>query len=356
MTTIWGSTLCYGAYRFSTAAFRDGPRIALLQSNIEQTHKEKPDTYALSIAQEFVRLIQIAMSRQDRPDLIVWPETAYPYGFISIDSRVDEATLKQQVQSISPKISPTDWIEKQAAIASNLHSWTDEVGVPMLVGTVIYDHRPESLERYNSCILFEPKVQTIHVYHKMLLVPFGEYVPFIESLPWLKHLTPYYDKVPSLSFGHDATTLQLGPYRLAPSICFEDTIPQVIGRFFDPSRASGQPDVLVNASNDGWFGCSSELDMHLAIGVFRAIEHRVPLVRAVNTGLSALVDGNGEIRESLAKNMSGVLTVTVPLDDRTTLYSRWGNWLGTSCLAVVIGLVPLGLFARARDRRRLEAY
>jgi apolipoprotein N-acyltransferase len=91
--------------------------------------------------------------------------------------------------------------------------------------------------------------------------------------------------------------------------------------------------------------------MHLAIGVFRAVEHRVPLVRAVNTGLSALVDGNGEILATLAKNQSTVLTVTVPLDDRTTLYSRWGDWLGLSCLAVVIGFVPLGLWTRARARR-----
>ena len=86
--------------------------------------------------------------------------------------------------------------------------------------------------------------------------------------------------------------------------------------------------MLINLSNDGWFHGSAELDMHLAIGVFRAIENRVPLARAVNTGLSALVDGNGEIRESLAKECKGVLSVTVPLDRRTSYYSQWGDWLG----------------------------
>jgi apolipoprotein N-acyltransferase len=349
MTTIWGSTLCYGVYRVTTASFHDGPKLALLQSNIEQSHKMKGDPYA--IAREIQRLLKTAMSRLDRPDLIVWPETSYPFGFISIDPRVDEATPARQVHSIAPALSTSDWTEKQKAIASNLHSWTDEVGVPMLVGSVFYDHQPAALERYNSCILFEPNVRSIHFYHKMHLVPFGEYVPFVESLPWLVALTPYRgDRVPSLSFGREASILPLGHYRLAASVCFEDTIPQVIGRFFDPGREGGQPDVLINASNDGWFHGSEELDMHLAIGVFRAVEHRVPLARAVNTGLSALVDGNGEIRDVLPKDRSGVLSATVPLDDRISLYSRSGDWLGRSCLAILIGFLPLALVKQARAR------
>jgi apolipoprotein N-acyltransferase len=88
--------------------------------------------------------------------------------------------------------------------------------------------------------------------------------------------------------------------------------------------------------------------MHLAIGVFRAVEHRVPFARAVNTGLSALVDGNGEIRATLPKSTEGVLSVTVPLDDRRSFYSRTGDWVGLSCLAVTIGLVPLGVIRKAR--------
>ncbi len=195
MTTIWGSTLCYGVYRISTAAFRNGPKLALLQSNIEQSHKMKGDPNA--IAREFQQLLATAMSRADRPELIVWPETSYPFGFISIDPGVEKATLERQVRSISPTLSSGDWIDKQQAIADNLHSWTDELGVPMLVGTLFYDHQPGALERYNSCILFEPNLRPIHFYHKMHLVPFGEYVPFVETLPWLVALTPYRgDKVP----------------------------------------------------------------------------------------------------------------------------------------------------------------
>ncbi len=165
-----------------------------------------------------------------------------------------------------------------------------------------------------------------------------------KRLPWLMKLAPYRgEKPPSLSFGKEPRLLGLGPHRLAVSICFEDTIPQVINRFFVPAGDGHQPDVLINLSNDGWFHDSSELDVHLAIAAFRAVEHRVPLARAVNTGLTALIDGNGQIRANLPKEMDDVLSVTVPLDDRTSLYSRWGDWFGLSCLAITIGLVPIGI-------------
>ncbi len=92
--------------------------------------------------------------------------------------------------------------------------------------------------------------------------------------------------------------------------------------------------------------------MHLAIAAFRAVEHRVPLARAVNTGLSALIDGNGQIRATLPKEVDDVLSVTVPLDDRTSLYSRWGDWFGLSCLAITIGFVPIGIVRKPRTLNR----
>ena len=125
-----------------------------------------------------------------------------------------------------------------------------------------------------------------------------------------------------------------------------------VGRWWEETRVGGyQPDLLINLSNDGWYPGSSELEMHLAIGVFRTIEHRVPLARAVNTGFTALIDGNGEIRARLPKNVEDQLVVQVPLDDRTTWYSRWGDWLGVSCLAVTIGWIPMGLVRPRRPAR-----
>jgi len=351
VTILLGTTLCYGVYRVSTAAFRDGPKFALLQSNIEQSHKMAGDPY--KIIAEFERLISRAESRKERPDLIIWPETAYPFGFITVNSAVDAKSLESQVRSISKKMSVSDWLDKRKDVTEHLHLWTDRINVPMLVGSVLYDHQPNTLNKYNSAILFEPSLRTLSFYHKMHLVPFGEYIPFVQTLPWLTFLTPYRgDRLPSLTFGEEPRPLVLGPYRLAVTICFEDTIPQVIGRFFNPGTDSQQPDVLINLSNDGWFHDSSELDMHLAIAVFRSVEHRVPLVRSVNTGLSAMVDGNGEIRAILPKETDDVLSVTVPLDDRTSFYSRWGDWLGLGCVAVTIGLIPIGIVRKGRPINR----
>lgn len=350
MTILLGASLCYGAIRVSTATFRDGPKLALLQSNIAQRHKQKGDPAAIKA--RLVGLVEQALVHRDRPDLIVWPETAYPYRYIVIDPAVDTETLQNQVRTISTQITPAEWQKTQRLVIEDLNDLTAKANVPMLVGSIYYHHRKPSLEKYNSALLLRPGFSGIDFYHKMHLVPFGEYVPFIGALPWLSILTPYHgQRVPNLSFGHDPRCLRLGSTVLAVTICFEDTVPQVVARFFPNDGKVGEPDVLINLSNDGWFHGSAELDMHLAIGVFRAVEHRIPLARAVNTGLTALVDSNGEIRAALAKETDGVLSITVPLDDRASTYSRLGDWLGLSCLAVTIGLVPIGIIG-ARGKLR----
>ena len=351
VTILLGTSVCYGAFRVSNATFRDGPKLALLQSNIPQKEKAKGDP--TKILTYFTGLVERAVAHRETPDLIVWPETAFPPGYIAIDSNVDHATLERQVRSLADEVTVQAWAERRNNIENQLHLWVDTIKVPMLVGTTFYDHQPGSLEKYNSAILVSPALSTIHYYHKMHLVPIGEYIPFVDRMTWLSTMIPYPGgRVPSLSFGRQPLKIPLKEYLLAVTICFEDTIPQVIARFFREGAADRQPDVLINLSNDGWFHGSAELDMHLAIGVFRAVEHRVPLARAVNTGLSALVDGNGEIRSFLPKETEGVLSVTVPLDDRRSMYSRLGDWLGLSCLAVTIGLVPIGIFRKPRGSRR----
>ena len=344
-----GGTLAYGAFRLSTSHFRDGPKLALLQSNLMQGHKFQRDR--TKVRDDFYASIERAIARDGKPDLVVWPETAYPFGFIMVDPAIKTADLEEQIHTITTALSASEWLANQSYILADLHGFTDKVGVPMLVGSAVWDHRVSGLRKYNSALLFEPSVETIRYYHKMHLVPFGEFIPLIRAIPFLALLTPYRDKIPNLDFGEDPLLLPVGPYRFAGSICFEDTIPQVINRFFQGHDQTQQPDMLINLTNDGWYANSSELDIHLAIGVFRTVEHRVPLARAVNTGLSALIDGNGKIRQVLPKNLEDVLTVTVPLDDRTTYYSQWGDWLGLSCLAVTIGFFPMGLIG---SRKRVR--
>ena len=343
VAAVLSLTLGYGAFRMATAHFRPGPRVALLQSSLIQRLKMGADPR--SIEDVYQRLVNRALNENPRPDLVVWPETSYPYfGLGTIDADVDAASLEKELKRLDLKWKPDEWREHMIMLSRHLHGWTDQAGVPMLVGSVYQVYHNAGRSKYNSAILFEPGRPEIQRYDKLHLVPFGEYVPLIDYLPWLTALTPYHGtQTPSLSFGKEPRWIELGPYRFATAICFEDTVPHVVRRFFDEAPGGRQPDAILNISNDGWFHGSSEHDMHLAVSIFRAVENRVPLARAVNTGVSALVDGNGRVLKSLPKLSEGVLSGVVPLDDRVSLYSAWGDWLGLTCLAVTIGLGPVAL-------------
>jgi apolipoprotein N-acyltransferase len=341
---LLAATVGYGAYRMSTAHFRPGPRLSLIQSNLVQRYKMKAEPGELLAI--YQRLADRAAEAAERPALIVWPETSYPYSFVAMDPALKPEDFPRIAGRLATYGTFADWRRKMEIIGQHLHEWTDRLDVPMLVGSLTYDFRLDGVGKYNSAILFEPGKVTSQSYHKLHLVPFGEYVPLIETFPWLTVFTPYRGPdaiVPSLSFGPAPAWFDLGPYRLAAAICFEDTVPHVVRRFFDPHAGRRPPDVLLNLSNDGWFHDSSEHETHLAVSIFRAVENRVPLARAVNTGVSAFIDGNGRVLAALPRLQEGVLAHTIPLDDRVSLYSAWGDWVGFACLAATLALLPLAL-------------
>ncbi|MHC5538997.1 apolipoprotein N-acyltransferase [Singulisphaera rosea] len=345
VVTALTATVAYGVFRLSTAKFHDGPNVAMLQSNYEQSRKTAGDPDTLFLG--YRTLITKALSGPFRPDMIVWPETSYPFHYYFVrESGVTNSMYEEQIKVFDPsrKNAGTYWANHLGEIENQIHSFVNAWKVPTLIGTITYHFQNSGFAKFNSAILFEPTVPSIQRYAKIHLVPFGEYVPLIETFPWLQVLTPYRDgHIPSLTFGTEATPFDLGRYRFATAICFEDTVPQAVRRFFKNPKDGRQPDFVVNISNDGWFHESSEHDMHLAISVFRSVENRVPLVRAANTGISALVDGNGNVVSQIRKNTADVLFATLPLDDRSTFYSAWGDWLGLTCLVCTIALLPLAL-------------
>jgi apolipoprotein N-acyltransferase len=348
-------TLGYGFYRISTAHFRPGPKLALVQSNLKQIYKGSLE--AEEIVGIYKGLIDQVNRAPERPDLIVWPETSYPYGFVALDPLLDVPGFERQIKQIHPGGTVDFWMRKKEQNADLLHAWTDQLNLPMLVGSTLYDFKRGGFSKFNSAILFEPGTRSIQYYNKLHLVPFGEYVPLLQTFPWLVNLTPYRGSnyIPVLTFGKEPRWFNLHGYKLATVICFEDTLPEVVRRFFSEMPDGRKPDVLVSISNDGWFQWSEELDMHLAVSVFRAVENRVPLARAVNTGISALINGNGVITERMSKNTQGLLLVISELDDRVSLYSAWGDWLGQACLAISIGLIPLAFGRSVLGRWRAIA-
>ena len=342
-------TLAYGIFRVESVTFRPGPRVALLQSGEVQEYNSTTRKTPAALHQLYQALVNKAATHEPRPDLIVWPETAYPFNYVQIDPLLDPVEFEEQARRYNPEMIAADWTLKRDRIKADLQRILDRSRIPMMIGATTYDFRAPELARYNSAILLQPNLGP-QSYHKLHLVPFGEYVPFIETLPWLIALTPFQgDRIPTLNFGDRPTWFTLGPWRLAAAICFEDTIPHVVRRFFSEVPDDGQPDLIVNLSNDGWFHATAEHEMHLAVSTFRCVENRVPMARAVNTGISALIDGNGRIVRSLAKEVvDQVLDAVAPLDDRTSLYSRWGDWLGQSTLAGTIGFLALGWIAPRR--------
>ena len=189
-----------------------------------------------------------------------------------------------------------------------------------------------------------------YFYDKTHLVPFGEYMPFADWFPWLQYLSPLGNG--SSASDRPASFVVKG-INLVPNICYETTLPHVIRNQLAALRQQGvEPQVLVNLTNDGWFWGSSELEMHLACGIFRAVENRRPLVIAANTGISASIDGNGRILEQGPKHDAGVILADVRLDGRESWYSRHGDWFAGSCLAATIALAAAGVWSALSRRRR----
>ncbi|RUL84214.1 apolipoprotein N-acyltransferase [Tautonia sociabilis] len=351
-----GACLGYGVVRLATSEFQDGPRIALIQSDIPQIFGGGPDS--LEVLATFRRLVDDALS--DRPDLVVWPETMFPYGWVDVSPGLPDDEFDRQARILLPNANPARLAEFGAEVRSLLHDWTNQAGVPMIVGITSYVFRPEGATRHNTALLLEPGTEAVQMSHKLHLVPFGEYVPLVETIPWVLALTPFdADHMPSLDPGPGPGSLRLDGWRFASAICFEDSVPHVT-RLLAGSSDGDAPDILLNLSNDGWFRGTAAHQLHLANSVLRAVELRVPVARAVNTGISAVIDGNGVVRSSLppphrgdsAHAAEGVLTATIPLDPRTSLYARFGDWLPLGCLALTLGCLPVAAGRSLRARLR----
>jgi apolipoprotein N-acyltransferase len=207
----------------------------------------------------------------------------------------------------------------------------------------------------------------------MNLVPFGEFVPFRHTFPWMQNFTPYendYSCTPGEAFTRfeftaaapgkrdEANEDQL--YRFGVLICYEDSDP-TMARQYNPWARTGEPvDFLVNISNDGWFNGSEEHEQHLAIARFRAVECRRTLLRAVNMGISAVIDPDGRIKEmpnfaeegwAASKQVAGTVTADIPLDTRGSMYAALGDWLPLLCWLLMATLLLNGWVRRRTTRR-----
>ena len=184
----------------------------------------------------------------------------------------------------------------------------------------------------------------------MHLVPFGEYVPLKSS--WLQNFTPYkhdYSCTPGTDWTLFEVPAAVQPgrvYKFGMLICYEDGDPY-LARQYNPSAGRGlDADFLVNISNDGWFTGTEEHEQHLAICRVRAVESRRAIVRAVNTGISAIIDPDGNVVAlpvpedwSKSKVTTAVVRGDVPIGDAPSTYARLGDWVPVACWCFITGVL-----------------
>jgi apolipoprotein N-acyltransferase len=227
--------------------------------------------------------------------------------------------------------------------------------VPTLIGAEMYDAAHE--DAFNSAILLDRNGKVAGRYDKVRLLAFGEYVPGIETFPWLRKLLPQGAGRFAAGSGPGVISLR-GPsgdtWRLGPVICYEDILQGFL-------RGVGQlhPDLLVNLTSDSWFGADTEPWEHLALAVFASVELRVSMVRAVNSGVSALIDPNGRVAQKTyaddpyrhPRGADGIVVTAPKMAGGHTLFVAVGNLFAYLCLAATLGFLGGPLF-RARRLRR----
>lgn len=346
---VVGGALLYGYVRTSGEHMTPVARIALIQGCIDTEVKFDP-TMRDRIHEHYRALSREALARYKQVDLIVWPETMYRDPLITYEANArvpgDEryrSWTQEQFQAALEQTEPPSHVAMRKLAE-------EELRTPLILGVDRHHFGPDGIRFFNSAV-FVPwgeELSEEDYYSKNHLVMFGEYVPFAEYWPRLRRLVPVSVR---LSAGTRPVAFTLDGLRIAPNICYETVIPQVIRRQVNSLKAAGnEPDVLVNLTNDGWFWGSSELDMHLACGVFRAVECRKPLLIAANTGFSAFIDADGRIRQKGPRRATGTILAEVGPDQRNSWYLTYGDWPAGICLAACVGLALAAAWRRIRTR------
>ncbi|MBI1404685.1 MAG: apolipoprotein N-acyltransferase [Caulobacter sp.] len=296
--------IIFGAVRLSRAPApaAAAPLIRIVQANVPQEAKYDPKIFTKIFSG------YLALTRQEgeaTPDIIIWPEGAVP-------------------ALIDDYLAPGTWT--RSAITRAL-----KPGQTLLVGAARYEGLPEAPRYFNSLVAVRREgddLAVLGVYDKHRLVPFGEYLPLDSLLSPLgvKNLVKIGD---GFAAGPAPRPLALpGLPVMQPLICYESLYP---GFTRAGARASGEaPALIVNVSNDAWFGATSGPWQHLNLASYRAIEEGVPMARATPTGVSAMVDAYGRVIPSarLGQNAAGVIDVVLPPKVDKTPYRRLGDlWL-----------------------------
>ncbi len=283
---------------------RERLRVAMIQGNIPQEQKWMEEKIEEIIARHIVLTEE---ANKEHPDLIVWPEAAYP------------------------AVMPPDLIQVDLL---------KELQKPLLMGVVTYEGtipdlwppKPDdsSFAMFNSAVLIEPRGYIAGQYNKVHLVPMGEYIPLKPLFFFMDKISPSFS---SFTPGKEFNLLGEGKRKFGVTICYEDLFPE-ISRTFVRKGA----DFLVNLTNDAWYDRSSAVFQHFDFSRFRAIENRRAMVRATNTGVSGFFSPTGEVIASAPVFEEAYVVANIPLGGPKSFYTRLGDLFTWGCV-IVLGLI-----------------
>ena len=307
----------YGVMRLRSVFTGERLRVAVIQGNIPQTEKWDRK-FREGILEKYNKLTREAA--KERPGLVIWPETSVPA-----------------------------FLELEKDVSDRIRDLARTIRAPILVGAPSEDMKAQGT-LYNSAVLFGEDGMYIGQYNKVHLVPFGEYVPFKRVLSFVERFAP--SPIGDFSSGKDFTVLSfvmarrfdgggtrwklMKKVRFSCLICFEDIFPELARRFV----RSGA-NFLVNITNDAWFKRSSAPYQHAESSVFRAVENRVSVVRAANTGYSCFIDQKGEITASVGAGgrhifVDGFKVHDIILSRAKTLYNKYGDVFAYACICIAL--------------------
>ncbi|PLX74847.1 MAG: apolipoprotein N-acyltransferase [Desulfuromonas sp.] len=279
------ANLVYGTWRLGGQSDAGKPiKLAVAQGNIDQTAKWDIANQVHTV-ETYLRLSKRAAA--EGADLAIWPESATPF----------------YLQDISPP---------QTAVVK----FVQNAGISLLTGSPAYEQHGADFRYFNSAYMISPRGRLADRSDKVHLVPFGEYVPFSRFFPFIDKLVY---GIGDFSAGEIAP-LDYDGKKVGVLVCYEAIFPELARAY---SKAGSQ--LLVNITNDAWFGRSSAPYQHLVMAQVRAVENRRWLARAANTGVSALIAPDGRVVEQSKLFEEAVMTGPVFMRDQLTLYARFGD-------------------------------
>ncbi|MSR43841.1 MAG: apolipoprotein N-acyltransferase [Phycisphaerales bacterium] len=360
----------YGSWRLNerNGCLLDGPRILAVQTNLATDNKigwprERQEADLLEFSRMSIALADASLEQGERIDLVVWPETMLP-GF-----GLEPATISTLVQG---GYWPGD------RFASLAKAIATRIGAPFLVGSPAFiglrevDGRWSWKHQFNSAYLVHGEPPYAR-YDKVFLTPFGETMPYISKWAWLEERClalgargMTFDLDASAEFRRITLVWKDAEDRsrsleCATPICFEDTVGSVVRHLVHDRDGMKQAQILVNLSNDGWFGASDwGRAQHAIIARWRCIENRVPMVRVANTGISQSIGSDGAViaGEEVAARVAGGFTTRVQLDRRMTVFGHFGDVLSPVMALLALALLAMAMasgdFVRAFSRRMIS--